>query len=91
MISQARQAGDAAPPVTGPGQVAVFTYRDQRGEEAMLTVDSGPGLPPVEFQGMNELRRIGIPLESVTAVHTDLRPSMLPGGYTALTAREAFT
>lgn len=89
MISQEQYAG-GAPPVTGPGQVAVFTYRDQRGEEVMLTVNSGPGLPPVEFQGMNELRRIGVPLESVTAVHTDLRPSMLPGGYTARTAREAF-
>ncbi|MFF3496734.1 SUKH-4 family immunity protein [Streptomyces sp. NPDC002795] len=87
---QAGQPAGAGPPaVTGPGNTAVFTYVDQRtGEETYLTRVSGPGLPPVEYQAWSDLRRADVPEGNVVAVHTDLSPSSLPGGYTvdALTA-----
>ncbi|MFJ7903845.1 SUKH-4 family immunity protein [Streptomyces sp. NPDC096198] len=73
-----------ARPVTGPGNTAVFTYTDPaNGEEATLFRTSGPGLPPAEYQAWAELRRMNVPESSVLAIHTDLRPSLLPGGYTA--------
>ncbi|MEN2422316.1 SUKH-4 family immunity protein [Streptomyces rimosus] len=73
----------AEPPVTGPGNTAVATYRDPAsGEETNLVRVSGPGLPPAEYQLADELRRIGVRGEDVSAVHTDLRPALLPGGYT---------
>ncbi|MFH8752738.1 SUKH-4 family immunity protein [Streptomyces rimosus] len=73
----------AEPPVTGPGNTAVATYRDpESGEETNLVRVSGPGLPPAEYQLADELRRIGVRGEDVSAVHTDLRPALLPGGYT---------
>ncbi|OEJ24711.1 hypothetical protein AR457_09520 [Streptomyces agglomeratus] len=75
--------GDARP-VTGPGNTCVFTYTDPAtGEETTLFRNSGPGLPPAEYQVAAELRRIGVPHDDVLAIHTDLRPSLLPGGYTA--------
>ncbi|MGW0733553.1 SUKH-4 family immunity protein [Streptomyces sp. NPDC002851] len=75
-------------PATGPGNTAVFTFPDPAsdpasGEEKTLFRTSSPGQPPVEYQVAAELRRLGVPPESVTAIHTDLRPSLLPGGYTA--------
>jgi hypothetical protein len=71
-------------PVTGPGNTAVFTYIDPaNGEETTLFRNSGPGLAPSEYQAWADLRRMNVPVESVTAIHTDLSPSLLPGGYTA--------
>ncbi|MDQ0993401.1 SUKH-4 family immunity protein [Streptomyces sp. V3I7] len=71
-------------PVTGPGNTAVFTYTDPAsGEETTLFRNSGPGLPPAEYQAWGELQRMNVPDADVIAVHTDLRPSLLPGGYTA--------
>ncbi|MEU6545397.1 SUKH-4 family immunity protein [Streptomyces sp. NPDC046859] len=71
-------------PVTGPGNTAVFTYIDPaNGEETTLFRTSAPGQPPAEYQAWSELRRMQVPVENVVAVHTDLRPSLLPGGYTA--------
>lgn len=68
---------------TGPGNTAVATFRDPRnGEETYVTRTSAPGLPPAEYQLFMELRRIGVRGEDVTALHTDLSPSDLPGGYT---------
>ncbi|WP_306323310.1 MULTISPECIES: SUKH-4 family immunity protein [unclassified Streptomyces] len=81
--------GGGSPAVTGPGNTAVFTYVDQRtGEETYLTRVSGPGLPPAEYQAWSDLRAADVPAGNVVAIHTDLRPSSLPGGYTldALTA-----
>ncbi|MEV6027967.1 SUKH-4 family immunity protein [Streptomyces sp. NPDC052036] len=73
-----------ARPVTGPGNTAVITYTDPaNGEETTLFRTSGPGLPPAEYQAWGELRRMNVPESSVLAIHTDLRPSLLPGGYTA--------
>ncbi|MDF3140149.1 MULTISPECIES: SUKH-4 family immunity protein [unclassified Streptomyces] len=77
-------ADGAARPVTGPGNTAVFTYVDPaNGEETTLFRTSTPGLPPAEYQAWGELRRMNVPADNVVAVHTDLRPSLLPGGYTA--------
>lgn len=76
---------DAVParqPVTGPGNTAVATYNDPTtGEETSLVKVSAPGQPPVEFQLYDELRRLGVNAADVRAVHTDLRPALLPGGY----------
>ncbi|MDQ8706999.1 SUKH-4 family immunity protein [Streptomyces sp. LHD-70] len=81
---QGAAAESDARPVTGPGNTAVFTYPDpESGEVRTLFRTSYPGLPPSEYQVVAELRRFGVPPESVTAIHTDLRPSLLPGGYTA--------
>ncbi|MBT2529908.1 SUKH-4 family immunity protein [Streptomyces sp. ISL-99] len=86
---QQKQGGGAASaeggrPVTGPGNTAVFTYIDPAtGEETTLFRNSGPGLPPVEYQAWSELQRMNVPIGNVVAIHTDLRPSLLPGGYTA--------
>lgn len=72
----------ALPPVTGPGNTAVATYDDpSTGEETSLVRVSAPGQPPVEFQLYDELRRLGVNAADVRAVHTDLRPALLPGGY----------
>ncbi|MFJ7078858.1 SUKH-4 family immunity protein [Streptomyces sp. NPDC098781] len=77
-------AQEGARPVTGPGNTAVFTYVDPaNGEETTLFRTSAPGLPPAEYQAWAELRRMNVPVDNVVAVHTDLRPSLLPGGYTA--------
>ncbi|MFD8327044.1 SUKH-4 family immunity protein [Streptomyces lydicus] len=78
----AAPAEPALPPVTGPGNTAVATYDDPAtGEETNLVKVSAPGLPPVEFQLLDELRRLGVDPAAVRAFHTDLRPSLLPGGY----------
>ncbi|MGP2440128.1 SUKH-4 family immunity protein [Streptomyces sp. JW3] len=72
------------PPVTGPGNTAVFTYTDPAtGEETTLFRTSGPGLPPAEYQAWGELRRLNVSADAVLAIHTDLRPGLLPGGYPA--------
>ncbi|MDO0911300.1 SUKH-4 family immunity protein [Streptomyces sp. DT2A-34] len=86
--SVAAQGGASSPeggrPVTGPGNTAVFTYVDPaNGEETTLFRTSAPGLPPAEHQAWGELRRMNVLADNVVAVHTDLRPSLLPGGYTA--------
>jgi hypothetical protein len=74
----------AARPVTGPGNTAVFTYVDPaNGEESTLFRTSAPGLPPAEYRAWGELRGMNVPADQVVAIHTDLRPSLLPGGYTA--------
>ncbi|MGW7197284.1 SUKH-4 family immunity protein [Streptomyces chryseus] len=88
MYQQKHGGDDASPeggrPVTGPGNTAVFTYVDPAtGEETSLFRNSGPGLLPVEYQGSAELQRMNVPAGNVVAIHTDLRPSRLPGGYTA--------
>jgi hypothetical protein len=68
---------------TGPGNTAVASYADPRtGEQTYLTRTSAPGLPPVEYQVCQDLQRLGVRGEDVTALHTDLSPSALPGGYT---------
>ncbi|MEU0744707.1 SUKH-4 family immunity protein [Streptomyces sp. NPDC006134] len=80
----APDAPEGARPVTGPGNTAVFTYVDPaNGEETTLYRTSAPGLPPAEYQAWAELQRMNVPVGNVLAVHTDLRPSLLPGGYTA--------
>ncbi|MFH8570665.1 SUKH-4 family immunity protein [Streptomyces sp. NPDC017993] len=72
----------AAEPVTGPGNTAVATYNDPAtGEETSLAQVSSPGLPPAEYQLHEELLRLGVRGEDVRAVHSDLRPALLPGGY----------
>ncbi|MDI3407181.1 SUKH-4 family immunity protein [Streptomyces cavernicola] len=77
-------SADEARPCAGPGNTAVFTYTAPDGsDETMLFRKSAPGLPPAEHQAAAELRRLGVPAESVTSIHTDLHPSLLPGGYTA--------
>ncbi|MFE1768705.1 SUKH-4 family immunity protein [Streptomyces angustmyceticus] len=69
-------------PVTGPGNTAVATYDDpSTGEETSLARVSAPGAPPVEYQLLDELRRLGVDPADVRAVHTDLRSALLPGGY----------
>ncbi|WP_197085365.1 SUKH-4 family immunity protein [Saccharothrix sp. ST-888] len=73
----------ALPPVTGPGSTAVLTYRDAGGEERSLFLPSGPGLGHPEVRAWRELRGRGVRPEDVVAVHTDLRPCELPGGYCA--------
>ncbi|MFJ8040700.1 SUKH-4 family immunity protein [Kitasatospora sp. NPDC096147] len=79
-------AGDhdpALPPATGPGCRAQFTYRDALGEEHTLVLRSAPGRPHPALRGWAQLSGQGVTPEDVLAVHTDLRPSMLPGGYVA--------
>ncbi|MYU53302.1 MULTISPECIES: SUKH-4 family immunity protein [Streptomyces] len=80
----AAPASPAEPPVTGPGNTAVATYRDpSTGEVTTLARVSAPGLPPAEYRLADELRQLGVRGEDVSAVHTDLRPAPLPGGYPA--------
>ncbi|MFJ1704640.1 SUKH-4 family immunity protein [Kitasatospora sp. NPDC088346] len=75
----------ASPLATGPGNTAVATYRDPAGSDEVLVYrNAGPGLPPVEHQLAEELDRLGVPAGDVVAVHTDLRPATLPGGYPAV-------
>ncbi|WP_329532099.1 SUKH-4 family immunity protein [Streptomyces sp. NBC_01450] len=82
--AQGGGSSQGARPVTGPGNTAVITYVDPAGgEETTLFRNSGPGLPPAEYQAWAELQRMNVPVGNVVAVHTDLRPSLLPGGYTA--------
>ncbi|MEV7181601.1 SUKH-4 family immunity protein [Kitasatospora sp. NPDC093679] len=79
------------PPATGPGNTAVATYVNPAdGQEVMLYRNAGPGLPPAEYQLAAELDRLGVPAGNVVAVHTDLRPATLPGGYTAALLERAF-
>ncbi|MEB8339384.1 SUKH-4 family immunity protein [Streptomyces endophyticus] len=78
-------APPAQPPVTGPGNTAVFTYVDPAtGEETSLAVNSAPGEPHSEIRALGELQRRGVPTQNVVAIHTDLSSSLLPGGYPGL-------
>ncbi|MHB6910037.1 SUKH-4 family immunity protein [Streptomyces sp. CB02959] len=91
MNTQAQAGTTAQPPVTGPGNTAVATYLDpSTGEETNLAQVSRPGLPPAEYQLFDELRRLGVDGAAVRAVHTDLGPAMLPGGYTGDFVLRAF-
>jgi len=69
------------PPVTGPGTRATLSYRDQFGETKRLTVDSATGHPHPALRAWQQLRQQGVTAAEVLSVHTDLRVSMLPGGY----------
>ncbi|GGU99989.1 hypothetical protein GCM10010211_79180 [Streptomyces albospinus] len=92
MNTQAQAATPAGePPVTGPGNTAVATYRDpSTGEDTSLARVSAPGRPPAEYQLLTELQRLGVNGADVRAVHTDLRPALLPGGYTGDFVLRAF-
>ncbi|MGC9542595.1 SUKH-4 family immunity protein [Streptomyces sp. UG1] len=82
--AQGAGSPEGARPVTGPGNTAVFTFVDPaNGEETTLFRTSAPGMLPAEYQAWAELRRMNVPVDNVVAIHTDLRPSLLPGGYTA--------
>ncbi|MCZ1006548.1 SUKH-4 family immunity protein [Streptomyces lydicus] len=75
----------AQPPVTGPGNTTVITYVDSRtGEETSLVKNSAPGEPHSEYQALVEMDVLGVPAQSVVAIHTDLSSSLLPGGYPGL-------
>ncbi|MET9736666.1 SUKH-4 family immunity protein [Streptomyces sp. NPDC006422] len=81
----------AQPPVTGPGNTAVFTYIDPAtGEETSLAKNSAPGEPHAEYQAVVELDALGVPPRNVIAIHTDLSPSLLPGGYPGLLLERNF-
>ncbi|MEV4556725.1 SUKH-4 family immunity protein [Kitasatospora sp. NPDC049285] len=71
------------PPVTGPGTRATVGYRDKQGEPQSLTVRSAHGRPHPALRAWQQLRGQGVTAEDVLAVRTDLRLSMLPGGYWA--------
>ncbi|WP_371501671.1 SUKH-4 family immunity protein [Kitasatospora sp. NBC_00374] len=73
------------PPAVGPGATAVLTYRDARGEEQSLFQLSAPGTGHPEVRAWRTLRQQGVRPQDVLAVHTDLRPCELPGGYCAAT------
>ncbi|MGW4648313.1 SUKH-4 family immunity protein [Kitasatospora sp. NPDC004289] len=73
----------ALPPATGPGCRAQFVYRDALGEQRTLVLRSAPGRPHPALRAWAQLSEQGVQPEDVLAVHTDLRPSMLPGGYVA--------
>ncbi|WP_405014637.1 SUKH-4 family immunity protein [Kitasatospora sp. NBC_01539] len=70
-------------PAVGPGATAVLTYRDAEGAELSLFRMSAPGTGHPETEAWRELRARGVRPEDVLAVHTDLRPCELPGGYCA--------
>ncbi|MFJ1705056.1 SUKH-4 family immunity protein [Kitasatospora sp. NPDC088346] len=71
------------PPAVGPGATAVLTYRDSAGREQSLFQMSAPGTGHPELRAWRTLRARGVRPEDVLAVHTDLRPCELPGGYCA--------
>ncbi|MEV6207718.1 SUKH-4 family immunity protein [Kitasatospora sp. NPDC051914] len=73
------------PLATGPGATAVLTYRDADGEEQSLFRMSAPGTRHPEVHAWRTLQQQGVRPEDVLAVHTDLRPCELPGGYCAAT------
>ncbi|GAA4854237.1 SUKH-4 family immunity protein [Kitasatospora terrestris] len=73
----------ALPPVTGPGSRTELAYRDAAGEPQSLVVESAPGLPHPALRGWQQLQRQGVTAADVLAIRTDLRPTMLPGGYWA--------
>ncbi|MEU2630390.1 nucleic acid/nucleotide deaminase domain-containing protein, partial [Kitasatospora sp. NPDC007106] len=73
------------PLATGPGATAVLTYRDAAGEEQSLFRMSAPGAAHPEVETWRILQSRGVRPEDVLAVHTDLRPCELPGGYCAAT------
>ncbi|GAA2276945.1 hypothetical protein GCM10010430_73520 [Kitasatospora cystarginea] len=75
----------ARPPVTGPGSTAVLTYRDAQGEEQYFFQSSAAGHPHPDVRAWRALQAQGVRAEDVLAVHTDLRPCELPGGYCAAT------
>ncbi len=80
----------ALPPVVGPGNSVVFTYRDSHGGEASVSRSSGPGMPPPEIQIWTELSWMGVRPEEVVGVYSDLYPADLPGGYRGRFLRDTF-
>ncbi|WP_327665318.1 SUKH-4 family immunity protein [Streptomyces sp. NBC_00498] len=78
--------------VTGPGNTTVFTYLDpETREKTSLVKNSEPGDPHSEWVAAAELLGRGIPAQDVVAVHTDLSPSTLPGGYPGVVFPRHFT
>ncbi|MGW2402499.1 SUKH-4 family immunity protein [Kitasatospora sp. NPDC001664] len=72
-------------PATGPGNSLTADYTDTAtGQPVRIELTAAPGHPPVEHQLLAELQRRGVAPEAVTAVHTALYPSTLPGGYPAV-------
>ncbi|MEW1908973.1 SUKH-4 family immunity protein [Kitasatospora sp. NPDC085895] len=71
------------PLATGPGATAVLTYRDADGKEQTLFRMSSPGGAHPELEAWRTLQQQGVRPEDVLAVHSDLRPCELPGGYCA--------
>ncbi|MFD8481287.1 SUKH-4 family immunity protein [Kitasatospora sp. NPDC059673] len=71
----------ALPPVTGPGTRAALSYRDAKGVTQSLTVHSAHGHPHPALRAWQQLSAQGVALDDLIALRTDLRLSMLPGGY----------
>ncbi|MGC4958553.1 SUKH-4 family immunity protein [Actinomadura citrea] len=68
-------------PAVGAGNTLTLNYRDAQGEEVYLSKISGPGLPSPFWQAWEELQRLGIPAENVTAAFSEIEPCRLPGCY----------
>ncbi|GAA0271643.1 hypothetical protein GCM10009527_080070 [Actinomadura nitritigenes] len=89
---QAAQAGAAEEgrgrPAVGAGNTLTITYRDASGEETYLAKVSGPGLPTPFWQAWEELQRLGVPAESVSAVYSEIEPCRLPGCYCDVLLRD---
>ncbi|TDD90456.1 hypothetical protein E1293_03490 [Actinomadura darangshiensis] len=68
-------------PAVGAGNTLTLNYRDAQGEEVYLSKVSGPGLPSPFWQAWEELQRLGIPAENVTAAFSEIEPCRLPGCY----------
>ncbi|QKG21118.1 SUKH-4 family immunity protein [Actinomadura verrucosospora] len=75
-------------PAVGAGNTLTVTYRPPGGEETYLAKVSGPGLPTPFWQVWEELQRLGVPAESVSAAHSELEPCRLPGCYCAALLRD---
>ncbi|MFD7641393.1 SUKH-4 family immunity protein [Kitasatospora sp. NPDC059795] len=71
------------PPVVGPGNSVVLTYRDAAGEQQSLFQLSAPGEGHPEVRAWRTLQQQGVRPQDVLSVYTDLRPCELPGGYCA--------
>jgi SUKH-4 immunity protein/Xanthomonas XOO_2897-like deaminase len=88
----AGQGRAAAPstgrPAVGAGNTLTVTYRDAAGEETYLAKVSGPGLPSPFWQVWEELQRLGVPPESVSAAYSEIEPCRLPGCYCDVQLRE---
>ncbi|MFC8720030.1 SUKH-4 family immunity protein [Kitasatospora sp. NPDC057198] len=69
------------PPVTGPGTRATLSYRDDKDQLRSLTVHSAHGRPHPALRARQQLAEQGVPADRLVALRTDLRLSMLPGGY----------
>ncbi|MEU9017309.1 SUKH-4 family immunity protein [Actinomadura sp. NPDC048394] len=90
---QGAPAGPAAAegrgrPAVGAGNTLTVTYRPPGGEETYLAKVSGPGLPSPFWQVWEELQRIGVPPESVSAAYSEIEPCRLPGCYCDVLLRD---